>query len=104
MKSAVCIRSTHVSARCEVCHALPEPAVHMPVNKHGFFCAAHCPACNKPAVAAPSQPVKATLKPDRKALPQPMRAVRTLRGSVARGRRGWRRKMFLCSRARPGGH
>lgn len=40
-----CVKSTHVSARCDTCGKSPD-VVHMPLRWHGFFCAEHCPSCS----------------------------------------------------------
>ena len=42
-----CRRSTTMRAQCDKCGTVPA-VLHIPLRLHGWFCPAHCPACNPP--------------------------------------------------------
>jgi hypothetical protein len=44
-----CMQSRLVRADCDKCGKRPE-VLHMPTNKHGWFCEAHCPVCSRAAI------------------------------------------------------
>ena len=49
-----CRRSTTMRAQCDTCGSTPD-VLHIPLRVHGWFCPAHCKACNRPG-AAPTVP------------------------------------------------
>jgi hypothetical protein len=61
-----CLRSKTIRGECTQCGETPE-ILHVPLRLHGWFCVAHCPACNaivsttrapeRPPVATPSKPL-----------------------------------------------
>jgi len=42
-----CLRSTRLTAKCEVCSTRPA-VVHSPTRVRGFYCQDHCPVCSAP--------------------------------------------------------
>lgn len=56
-------RSRNIAARCDVCGAWPEE-IHLPLKRHGFFCAEHCPCCNQAEESGPPAPAPASVASD----------------------------------------
>jgi hypothetical protein len=49
-RSRDCKRSTTMRAQCDTCGTVPA-VLHIPLRLHGWFCPAHCLACNPPGGA-----------------------------------------------------
>jgi hypothetical protein len=52
-----CKQSVTIRGVCDTCGAVPD-VLHVPLRVHGWYCPAHCLACNRPGGAAtvPSAP------------------------------------------------